>query len=175
MQYYDPSVDEQVVLGKGEDKQIALVLISAHAWPGVSPTLDDDHYPTLPQLYNALAQRFLDTDNDEFQRYLGLQLGYLYEATPELATSSFTDSLPIDIRQFHVDWRLGILCMDTPQTRQHERDIRDRARRGEWIIMPEGSADLGGEKIDRELLAKLRAKVWGTEEIIAAEYTSDIE
>lgn len=162
MQFYDPTVDKYVVLGCGDEVELKVVLISSHAWPGITPSKDEDdeaHYPSLPQLYNALAQRFLDTDCDEFRSYLTLQLAYLYEDSAALASPSFVTTLPPDIQQFHVDWELGVLRMQVPETIQHEREIRARARRGDWSLMHEGSSELGGAKIDRAYEAKLAAMV----------------
>lgn len=64
-QYYDPAIDEQVVLEYPGIEWSHVVLMDAHTWADITPSsaVDDrDHYPTLVQLYNALAQRFLDTD-----------------------------------------------------------------------------------------------------------------
>lgn len=67
------------------------------------------HYPSLPQLLNALAQRFLDTDCTDFRRYLALMLEYLYNDCPEVSAGIFMAALPQDIRQFHIDWLEGSL------------------------------------------------------------------
>ena len=51
--------------------------------------------------------------------------------------------------------------MRAEQTVEHERRIRERARNGDWELMYEGSAALGGSKVDREYEAKLLAKMQG--------------
>lgn len=163
-QFYDPAVDKYIVLGSGDDDEVELkvVLLSAQAWPCITPSTDQEeeaHYPSLPQLYNALAQRFLDTDSDDFRRYLTLQIEYLYQDNAALASPDFVATLPPDIQQFHIDWQLRVLRMQRPGTIQHEREIRERARRGEWSLMLEGTAELGGDKIDYEYEAKLAAMV----------------
>ncbi|KAH9902759.1 hypothetical protein C8Q73DRAFT_785397 [Cubamyces lactineus] len=160
-QFYDPAVDEHVVLVHPENTDALVVLISASSWPGVVPSTDDRdeaHYPPLPQLHNALAQRFLDTECDAFRRYLNLQLGYLYEC-PAAASPDFVTTLPPDVQQFHLDWRSETLRMHAKKTIEHEREIRARARGGQWKLMQEGSAELGGLKIEWEYEAKLLAKL----------------
>ena len=47
--------------------------------------------------------------------------------------------------------------MQAGDTIEHEKRIRERARNNDWELMYEGSAALGGMKIDREYEAKLRA------------------
>ncbi|RPD59469.1 hypothetical protein L227DRAFT_576287 [Lentinus tigrinus ALCF2SS1-6] len=161
-QSYDPAVDEQIILGCGESEVFKVVLLSSHTWPGITPPADDNdevHYPSLPQLYNALAQRFLDTDDEEFRRYLNLQIEYLYEDSAALASPAFVTMLPPDIQQLHIDWQLRVLCMPISETIQHEREIRSRARRGEWSLMREGTAELGGGKIDYEYEAQMVARI----------------
>ena len=159
-QYYDPDVDKQVVLGHPDHADTLIVLLQAHSWSGVklsSSAEDEDHYPSLPELYNALAQRFLDTSCTPFRKYLNLQLGYLYEDCAEVSSPAFVTTLPPDIRQFHLDWLSGTLRMHTRNTVEHERAIRERARRGDWLLIREGTASMGGTKIDREYEAKLAA------------------
>lgn len=163
-QYYDPAIDEQTVLCYGNDPELLVILLSAHTWPGVSPSgsesADDcTPYPTLAQLYNALAQRSLDTDCDDFRRYLNIQLAYLYMHCAELASPDFVLTLPPDIRQYHLDRASDTLRMQAPQTIQHEREIRERARKGDWVLMYQGSSEVGGLKIDREYEAQLLAKL----------------
>lgn len=155
-QYYDPAIDEQVVLDRLDAEETTVVLLSVHTWPGIMPSAEAD-YPTLPGLYNALAQRFLDTDCLAFRQYLNIQLGYLYEDCVGLASSDFLARLPTDIQQFHLDWRSGALWMDTIKTLEHERRIRERVRRGDWQLIPQGSAALGGSKADRDFEARLAA------------------
>ncbi|TFK89265.1 hypothetical protein K466DRAFT_584752 [Polyporus arcularius HHB13444] len=165
-QFYDPAVDEHVVLGRGDDIALKVVLISSHNWPGIVPPTDDRdeaHYPSLPQLYSALAHRFLDTDCPDFRRYLLIQIDYLCQDCPALASPTFVTERPSDIQQFHLDWRLRSLSMLRPETIQHLRDIRARARRGEWTLMYEGTADLGGWKIDRTYEGKLVAMMQARE------------
>lgn len=131
-----PATQPSSRLAHSEDEdpeEQLVVLMSALPWPG-SADPDHDHYPTLPQLYNALAQRFIDTDCVPFRKYLAIQLGYLYEDCPELASPTFVTILPPDIRQVHLHWLC--LYMHTSKTAQHERDIRDRARRGEGRLGP---------------------------------------
>ena len=139
----------------------------ADRWPGISPAPslptstniedDGDHDPTLPQLYNALAQRFLDSSCYKFRQYLLVQLAYLYMDCPDVASKSFVEHLPNDIRQFHLDMLSETLYMQTDDTIKHEKRIRERARNNDWELMYEGSAALGGMKIDREYETKLRA------------------
>ncbi|KAI1790432.1 hypothetical protein LXA43DRAFT_1062072 [Ganoderma leucocontextum] len=163
-QNYDPAIDDQAVLGYGDDPEAVVILMSAHPWPGVSPSESAEGcapYPKLAQLYNALAQRSLDTDCDPFRRYLNLQLAYLYLDCAELASPDFLLTLPQDIRQYHLDRSSDTLRMQAPQTVQHEREIRERARKGDWVLMYQGSAEVGGLKIDREYEAKLLAKISG--------------
>ncbi|KAI0330248.1 hypothetical protein GY45DRAFT_1323971 [Cubamyces sp. BRFM 1775] len=158
-QFSDPAVDEHVVLVHPKNPDAVVVLMSASSWPGITPSTDDSdeaHYPPLPRLHNALAQRFLDTECDAFRRYLNLQIGYLYEC-PAAASPDFVAALPPDIQQFHIDWRSETLRMHARKTIEHEREIRARARQGQWELMQEGSAALGGLKIDREYEAKLLA------------------
>ncbi|KAM5542116.1 hypothetical protein V8D89_004199 [Ganoderma adspersum] len=119
----------------------------------------DDGYPSLPQLFNALAQRSLDTECDPFRRYLNIQLAYLYMDCPELASPGFLSTLPVDIRQYHLDRLSDTLRMQAPKTIEHERDVRERARKGDWVLMYQGSAEVGGLKIDREYEARLLAKL----------------
>ena len=119
----------------------------------------DDGYPSLAQLFNALAQRSLDTECDSFRRYLNIQLAYLYMDCPELASPGFLSTLPVDIRQYHLDRLSDTLRMQAPKTIEHERDIRERARKGDWVLMYQGSAEVGGLKIDREYEARLLAKL----------------
>ena len=119
----------------------------------------DDGYPSLAQLFNALAQRSLDTECDSFRRYLNIQLAYLYMDCPELAGPGFLSTLPVDIRQYHLDRLSDTLRMQAPKTIEHERDIRERARKGDWVLMYQGSAEVGGLKIDREYEARLLAKL----------------
>ncbi|KAM5542198.1 hypothetical protein V8D89_004071 [Ganoderma adspersum] len=163
-QYYDPAIDEQAVLGFGDDPEAVVILMSANPWPGVSPSEPADAsncapYPTLAQLYNALAQRSLDTACDPFMRYLNVQLAYLYLHCAALASPEFVLTLPENIRQYHLDRASDTLRMQAPQTIQHEREIRERARRGDWVLMPQGSAEVGGLKIDREYEADLLARL----------------
>ncbi|KAJ8453765.1 hypothetical protein ONZ51_g13414 [Trametes cubensis] len=164
-QYFDPAADEHVVLVHPENPKTIVVLMFSSVWPGIVPSTDDRdeaHYPPLPQLHNALAQRFLDTECDAFRRYLNLQLGYLYEC-PAAASPDFVDALPPDIQQFHLDWRSETLRMHAKKTIEHEREIRAQARQGQWKLMHEGTAALGGLKIDWEYEAKLLAKMQGNE------------
>ncbi|EIW51755.1 uncharacterized protein TRAVEDRAFT_24850 [Trametes versicolor FP-101664 SS1] len=158
-QYYDPAIDKQVVLDYPGAEETTVVLLSVYTWPGITLSVEaDSHYPTLPEMYNALAQRFLDTDCLAFRQYLNIQLGYLYEDCVDLASSDFLARLPTDIQQFHLDWRSGTLWMDTTMTLEHERRIRERVRRGDWQLMPQGSAALGGSKADRDFEARLSAE-----------------
>ncbi|PIL30716.1 hypothetical protein GSI_06884 [Ganoderma sinense ZZ0214-1] len=165
-QYYDPAIDEQTVLVFGDDPEAVVILLSADPWPGVGVSSSESAgdcapcpYPTLSKLYNALAQRSLDTDCDAFRCYLNLQLAYLYLHCAELASPDFVLTLPEDIRQYHLDWASETLCIQAPQTIQHEREVRERARRGDWVLMYQGSAEVGGLKIDREYEAALLARV----------------
>ncbi|CDO70288.1 hypothetical protein BN946_scf184942.g88 [Trametes cinnabarina] len=158
--YHDPAIDARAVLELPGVEYSTVVLLDVATWAGITPSAapeDSDHYPSLPQLYNALAQRFLDTDDDEHRRYLNIQLGYLYMDCPALATPDFLASLPADIRQLHLDFRSAELNMTAPGTVAHERDIRERAQRGEWTLMREGSASVGGTRLNRDLEAKLLA------------------
>ncbi|KAI0330231.1 hypothetical protein GY45DRAFT_1323954 [Cubamyces sp. BRFM 1775] len=153
-QFHDPAVDEHVVLGHPQNSEVEVVLMLSHPWPGITPSTDDcnkAHYPPLPQLYNALVQRLLDTECDPFGWYLILQVAYLYEDCPALASSDFLTTLSPDIQQFHLDWLSKTLRMDTKTTLRHEREIRARARQGHWELMHEGTADLGGYKVDRDI------------------------
>ncbi len=118
-----------------------------------------DGYPPLAQLFNALAQRSLDTECDPFRRYLNIQLAYLYMDCSELASPGFLSTLPPDIRQYHLDRLSDTLRMQAPKTIEHERYIRERARKGDWVLMYQGSAEVGGLKIDREYEARLLAKL----------------
>ncbi|KAI9059661.1 hypothetical protein FKP32DRAFT_1133196 [Trametes sanguinea] len=154
-QYYDPDLDEAVVLSHVRNPEEKVVLMSAGPWPGISPTSSIARYPSLSQLYNALAQRALDTESLRFRQYLHLQLAYLYEDCAELASSSFVGCLPRDIQQYHLDWRSGTLMMGNADTIRHERAIRERARSGDWELMYQGTAALGGTKIDRAYEASL--------------------
>ncbi|OSD02431.1 hypothetical protein PYCCODRAFT_402717 [Trametes coccinea BRFM310] len=169
-QFYDPAVDEQVVLSRGDSEYDAVALMSSYQWPGIVPSADDNdraHYAPLPQLYNALVQRLLDTDCWSFRMYLNLQISYLHLDCPALASPDFLAALPPDIRQFNLDWRSETLRMHTDATVQHERKIRAQAREGRWKLMYEGSAELGGTKIDREYEAKLLATLESNERQIS--------
>lgn len=176
-QYYDPATDEHAVLGVGDDPEAVVVLLSAGPWPGVSISVSPSDpaadcaapYPTLAQLYNALAQRSLDTACDPFMRYLNVQLAYLYLHCAELASPGFVRTLPEDIRQYHLDRASDTLRMQAPQTIRHEREIRERARRGDWVLMPQGSAEVGGLKIDREYEAALLARLEAAAAVARAE------
>lgn len=134
--------DDANVIGRGD----------AHANGG-------DGYPPLAQLFNALAQRSLDTESESFRRYLNIQLAYLYMDCPALASPNFLSTLPPDIRQYHIDRLSDTLRMQAPKTIEHERDIRERARKDDWVLMYQGSAEVGGLKIDREYEARLLAKL----------------
>ncbi|KAI8978256.1 hypothetical protein BD414DRAFT_149740 [Trametes punicea] len=118
---------------------------------------DEAHHPTLPQLYNALAQRFLNTEYDSFRRYLSLQIGYSYRECEMLASPTFVGALPPDIRQFRLDWLSKTLRMHTEKTIEREGELRARARRGEWEPVWEGTTELGGSKIDRAYEASVLA------------------
>ncbi|KAI0706750.1 hypothetical protein C8T65DRAFT_610370 [Cerioporus squamosus] len=161
LQYHDPATDEQAVLEYPGVQGSTVVLMCARTWTGITPSdaaEDAAHYPALLALYTALAQRSLDTDTDAHRRYLQLQLGYLHMDCPAVATPGFLASLPPDIQQLHVDFLSNDMRMGTARTLAHERDIRDRARRGEWTLMPQGSVELGGTPVDHELEAKWAAE-----------------
>ncbi|OSD05844.1 hypothetical protein PYCCODRAFT_1384936 [Trametes coccinea BRFM310] len=129
--------------------EATVVLMSSGPWPGISPMSSNARYPSLPQFYNALAQCALDTECLRFRQCLHLQLAYLYEDCPELASSTFWERLPRDIQQYHLDRISGTLMMGNANTIQHERNIRERACSGDWDLMYQGTAALGGTKIDR--------------------------
>ncbi|KAH9848938.1 hypothetical protein C2E23DRAFT_842223 [Lenzites betulinus] len=161
-QYYDPAIDEQVVLGYPGIESSHVVLMDAHTWADITPSAaadDRDHYPTLVQLYNALAQRFLDTDCFDHRQHLTVQIAYMYMHCPVLATPEFLARLPADIQQFHLDYLSDDLRMNAPKTVAHERMIRDRARSGDWRLMPEGSVSLGGLPVPHELEAQWAAEI----------------
>lgn len=49
--------------------------------------------------------------------------------------------------------------MNALKTVAHERMIRDRARRGDWRLMPEGSVSLGGLPVPHELESQWAAEI----------------
>ena len=107
-QFFDPTVDKHVVLTcpDATEFDLPVVLLSADTWPGPFATTLVEHeltYPALPDLYNALAQRFLDSNNAEFRRYVMLMLNYLYLDSREVKTAEFAGCLPRDIQQLHLD------------------------------------------------------------------------
>ncbi|KAH9920259.1 uncharacterized protein BXZ73DRAFT_52263 [Epithele typhae] len=140
------------------------ILFDAGVWTGMSKELStspkgSDHYPSLSRFYCALVHRILDTSSESFIRYLRMQLHYLYAAQLSLLSSPASlESIDPELRQWHVDWIKGELNMPHPDTIAHERDIRERARRGDWVLLREGSDGRGGRKFNRELEARIRAK-----------------
>ncbi|OJT04240.1 hypothetical protein TRAPUB_5030 [Trametes pubescens] len=149
-QYYDPAIDEQVVLEYPGIEWSHVVLMEAHTWADITPSAaadDRDHYPTLVQLYNALAQRFLDTDCFDHRQHLNVHIAYMYMHCPPLTTPEFLARLPADIQQFHFDYLSDDLRMNAPKTR-----LRD-------LWWPEGSVSLGGLPVPHELEAQWAAEV----------------
>ncbi|KAH9913319.1 uncharacterized protein BXZ73DRAFT_55588 [Epithele typhae] len=140
------------------------VLFDANVWTCMSEELwsspnGADHYPSLPRFYCALVHRIMDTSSESFIRYLQLQLQYLHAAQRSLLSSpAWLENIDAELRQWHIDWIKGELNMLHPDTIAHERDIRERARRGDWVLLREGSDDCGGRKYNKELEARIRAR-----------------
>ncbi|KAI0773947.1 hypothetical protein C8Q74DRAFT_1316919 [Fomes fomentarius] len=106
--YYDPAVEDSVVLAHFEDEDPEEQLV----------------------LYNALAQRSIDTDCVPFRKYLAIHLGLSKD-----------------------------LYMHTSKTAQHEWGNRYRTRKGDWVLIDQGTAELGETRIDREHELKVTASL----------------
>ncbi|KAH9852406.1 hypothetical protein C2E23DRAFT_920991, partial [Lenzites betulinus] len=157
-----PVFDEQAVLTLPGGREPVVVLLSAHAWAGITPSVgpeDRDHHPTLFGLYNGLVQRFIDSDCWDHRQHLSLMIDYMYMHCLSPVTPELLERIPADLRQFDIDSRSEEMAMLTPETVLHERDIRDRARRGVWRLMPEGSYSVGGTRRDWETEARLLAEM----------------
>jgi len=135
------SDEERAKLIRWHSVPATTVLLPAEEWNYSLPRSVDstastqDFYPSLPALLDALIESMLDapTARGSLVGYLHCQVGYLYGYAPALRQKSFAACLLPAHRQFHHDLVAG-MDGSTSVFQEHQREIRDRIRRGEWQL-----------------------------------------
>ncbi|KAI1263921.1 hypothetical protein F5Y18DRAFT_391852 [Xylariaceae sp. FL1019] len=121
-------------------KRMVIVLMSAVEWGISTEVLHDasknNHFlPTLPVLTNGLIRKLLDAPGDSsVESHLLTMLAYLYGHSLELKAEGFEHQLDLEHQQFHLDCISGQLRLWTIPFAQHERQVREAIRAGNYTF-----------------------------------------